>query len=540
MSLGTGFMQTAQFPWLTLITVLPLLAALPIPLIPDKDGRTVRWYALGIGLADFALMVYTFLNRYDIQDPALQLVDRFEWVPQLGLNWSVGVDGLSMPLVLLAGLVTTLAILAGWQTTNRPKLFFFLMLVMYSAQIAVFVAQDLLLFFLVWELELVPVYLLISIWGGPKRLYASTKFILYTALASVFILIGALTMAFYGDTVTFDFQALGAKDYPLYLSLLLYAGFLVAFGTKLSVFPLHTWLPDAHGEASAPGSMLLAGVLLKMGGYGLLRMNVEMLPEAHIQFAPVLAILGVVNIVYGALSAFAQDNLKRRIAYSSISHMGFVLLGIAAYNYLGLSGAMLQMVSHGLIAAAMFFLAGVAYDRTHTLAMGKMSGLGKQMPLTFAMFVAVAMASLALPGMSGFVSEITIFLGLATDSLYSYTFRIVLILLASVGLVLTPMYLLSMLRRVFFNAPSLKLESMGLDAKPRELFIAVSLMVPVVAIGFYPKLATQLHDAKTVALADRLRLELPATIAERTDGSLYSRMLYSQRIESAPEIAMKP
>ncbi len=533
-------MQTAQFPWLSLITVLPLVAALPIPLIPDKDGRTVRWYALGVGLADFALMVYTFLNRYDAQNPALQLVDRFEWVPQLGLNWSVGVDGLSMPLVLLTGLVTTLAILAGWQTTKRPKLFFFLMLLMYSAQISVFVAQDLLLFFLVWELELVPIYLLISIWGGPKRLYASTKFILYTALASIFILIGALTMAFYGDTVTFDLQALGAKDYPIQLSLLLYFGFLIAFGTKLSVFPLHTWLPDAHGEASAPGSMLLAGVLLKMGGYGLLRMNVEMLPEAHIKFAPILAVLGVVNIIYGALSAFAQDNLKRRIAYSSISHMGFVLLGIAAYNYLGLSGAMLQMVSHGLIAAAMFFLAGVAYDRTHTLAMEKMSGLAKQMPLTFAMFVAVAMASLALPGMSGFVSEITIFLGLATDSLYSTTFRIVLVLLAGVGLVLTPMYLLSMLRRVFFNEATLKLEGIGLDAKPRELFIALSLMVPVIAIGFYPKLATQLHDSKTVALADRLRLELPATVADRVDGSLYARTLYSQTVGAAPKIAMEP
>jgi len=345
-------MNAIEFPWLSAIILLPLVAALAIPLIPDKEGKTVRWYGLGVAIADFALIISAFWYSYDFQNPTLQLVENYAWVPQLGLNWSVGVDGLSMPLLLLTGLINTLAIFAAWKVTTKPRLFYALMLVMYSAQIGVFVAQDLLLFFLMWEIELVPVYLLISIWGGPKRRYAATKFILYTAAASIFILVAGFAMAFSGDTVTFDMATLGMKQYPKALELLTYAGFLIAFGVKMPIFPLHTWLPDAHGEASAPGSMILAGVLLKMGGYALIRFNVEMLPNAHVYFAPVLAVLGVVNIVYGACCAFAQTNLKRRLAYSSIAHMGFVLIGIASYTEIGISGAVLQMVSHGLIAAS--------------------------------------------------------------------------------------------------------------------------------------------------------------------------------------------
>ncbi len=514
-------MTSETFPWLTAIVALPLLAALPIPLIPDKQGRTVRWYSLFVALADFILMVFAFRNHYDFAEAGLQMQDVIPWVPQLGLNWSVAVDGLSMPMVLLTGLVTTLAILASWNITVKPKLFHFLMLLMYSAQIAVFVAQDLLLFFVVWELELVPVYLLISIWGGKKRQYAATKFILYTALASLFILVGALAMAFTGGQFTFDMAALGAKHYSTWLQTLLYIGFLISFGVKLSVFPFHTWLPDAHGEANAPGSMLLAGILLKMGGYGLLRMNVQMLPEAHVSFAPAIAILGVVNIVYGALNAFAQDNLKRRIAYSSISHMGFVMLGIAAYNSLGLNGVMLQMISHGLIAAAMFFLAGVAYERTHTLSIPDMGGLGKKMPITFALFTVVAMASLALPGMSGFVSELTVFLGF-TQSNYSLAFRTVTIILAGVGLVLTPMYLLSLTRRVFFGATNPKIADIFSDAKPRELFIAFCLLVPTLMIGFYPKWTMGLYDATTVALAQTVQANAPVLAA--APGTLVSSL----------------
>jgi NAD(P)H-quinone oxidoreductase subunit 4 len=511
-------MLNTQFPWLTAIILFPLFASLAIPVLPDKDGRTVRLYALGVGLADFALTIYAFWQHYDLQTSTLQLVEKYPWIPQLGLNWSLAVDGLSMPLIVLTGLVTTLAILASWKVTRKPRLFYALMLVMYSAQIGVFAAQDLLLFFLVWELELVPVYLLISIWGGQKRLYAATKFILYTAAGSVFILVAALAMAFFGDTVTFDMQQLADKHYPMALELLLYASFLIAFGVKLPIFPLHTWLPDAHSEASAPVSMILAGVLLKMGGYGLMRMNIEMLPQAHIHFAPVLVILGVVNIVYGALTAFAQGNLKRRLAYSSISHMGFVLIGIAAFTDLGMNGAMLQMLSHGLIAAALFFLSGVTYERSHTLAMDEMGGMGQQMPKVFALFTAGSMASLALPGMSGFVGELSIFLGFTTSDAYSSIFKVVVVLLAAVGLILTPIYLLSMLRRVFYGKENsgLGIEKYLGDANPREIFITACLLVPIIGIGLYPKLATQTYDVTTVAVSNQVRHALPTIAQERS------------------------
>lgn len=505
-------MLSIDFPWLTTIILFPLLAALVIPALPDQDGKTIRLYSLGVGVIELALTLVAFWQNYDLHNPELQLVETYPWIPQLGLNWTLAVDGISMPLIVLTALVTTLAIAAGWNVTKKPRLFYALMLVLYSAQIGVFAAGDMLLFFLMWEIELVPVYLLISIWGGEKRLYAATKFILYTALASIFILVAALAMAFYGDTITFNMAELSARHYPIALELLLYAGLFIAFGVKLPIFPLHTWLPDAHGEASAPVSMILAGVLLKMGGYGLIRMNLEMLPNAHLHFAPVLAILGVVNIVYGALSAFGQDHLKRRLAYSSISHMGFVLIGIASLTELGISGAVLQMLSHGLIAAALFFLAGVTYDRTHTLAMEKMGGLAKLMPKVFALFTAGAMASLALPGMSGFVSELTVFLGLSTSYAYSTPFKVVVIGLAAVGLIVTPIYLLSMLRQVFYGKvePIVNVEAWELmDAKPREIAIAACLLLPIIGIGLYPKVATQTYDVKTTEVAAEVRNALP-------------------------------
>jgi NAD(P)H-quinone oxidoreductase subunit 4 len=526
-------MINAQFPWLTTIILLPLLASLAIPLLPDKEGKTVRWYALGVGLLDFALTIYAFWQHYDLQNSTFQFVETYPWIPQLGLNWSLAVDGLSMPLIVLTCLVTTLATLAAWRVNQKPRLFYALMLVMYSAQIGVFAAQDLLLFFLMWELELVPVYLLIAIWGGQKRRYAATKFILYTAAGSVFILVAALAMAFYGDTVTFDMQQLAHKHYPIALELLVYTGFLISFGVKLPIFPLHTWLPDAHSEASAPVSMILAGVLLKMGGYGLIRMNMEMLPNAHIHFAPVLVILGVVNIVYGAMTAFAQDNLKRRLAYSSISHMGFVLIGIASFTELGMNGAVLQMLSHGLIAAALFYLSGVTYERTHTLAMEKMGGMAQEMPKVFALFTAGSMASLALPGMSGFVGELSVFLGVTTSDAYSSVFKVVVVLLAAVGLILTPIYLLSMLRQVFYgkNNSGLIIEKYMADAKPREIFITACLLVPIIGIGLYPKIAMQTYDVKTVAVAAQVRDALPVVAQQRT--LLYSGTFTAPQLPTA-------
>lgn len=510
-------MNLSTFPWLSTIILFPIAASLLIPIIPDKHVQKIRWYALIIGLIDFALIVYVFGSQYDFANPNLQLVESYPWVPALDLNWSLGVDGISMPLVILTGFITTLAVLAAWPVTLKPKLFYFLILAMYGGQIAVFAVQDMLLFFLVWELELIPVYLLLAIWGGKKRQYAATKFILYTAGGSLFILIAALTMAFYGDTVTFDMQALGLKDYALNFQLFIYAGFLIAYAVKLPIFPLHTWLPDAHGEATAPVHMLLAGILLKMGGYALIRMNAQMLPDAHAYFAPVLVILGVVNIIYAALTSFAQRNLKRKIAYSSISHMGFVLIGIASFTDLGLSGAVLQMVSHGLIGASLFFLVGATYDRTHTLMLDEMGGVGQKMQKIFAMFTTCSMASLALPGMSGFVAELMIFVGFSNSDAYDPTFKAIVVFLMAVGVILTPIYLLSMLREIFYGQENQELISHEelIDAEPREVFIVACLLVPIIGIGLYPKLLTQVYDSTTIQLTQRLRDSVP-TLAQKS------------------------
>ena len=548
-------MIAEQFPWLTAIILLPLVASLAIPFIPTKEGKRIRTYALGVGIVDFILMCYAFWNNYDPSSAEFQLSEKYSWLPQLGVEWAVSVDGISMPLVLLAGFVTTLSILAAWQVDRKPRLFYFLMLLLYSAQIGVFVAQDLLLLFIMWELELVPVYLLVSIWGGAKRRYAATKFLLYTAAASIFILVAGLGLALYGDNVTFDIAALANQDFPLSLQIPLYAGLLIAFGVKLAIFPLHTWLPDAHGEASAPVSMILAGVLLKMGGYGLIRLNLGLLPDAHVYFAPILVTLGVINIIYGAFSSFGQYNMKRRLAYSSVSHMGFVLIGIASFTDLGVSGAMLQMLSHGLIAAVLFFLTGVTYDRTHTLFMDKMDNIGQAMPKVFALFTAGAMASLALPGMSGFASELAVFVGFSNSDLYSSTFRTVTVFLAAVGLILTPIYLLSMLREVFFHSDIIPLCGIGdsgkknqdneaavcfgnscvlpaeakfTDANAREIFIALCFFVMIIGVGLYPKLATNLYDVKTVALNVEVRQS--ATEIAQTKS-------LQMQVASAPEIA---
>jgi NAD(P)H-quinone oxidoreductase subunit 4 len=495
----------AEFPWLTLVVLLPALAALVMPLLPAGDGsdpRAPRLLAFGTLLVDLVLMLWVFSREYDPTLSQLQLVERVPWIPALGLEWSLAADGLSAPLVVLSGLVTLLSVAASWNIARKTRLYFGLLLLQASAQAMVFLSQDFLLFFLAWELELVPVYLLIAIWGGKQRQYAATKFILYTATASLLILLSGLALALAGP-FTLNLSELAARSPGGSFGLLCYLGFLVGFGVKLPMFPLHTWLPDAHGEANAPVSMLLAGVLLKMGGYALLRFNVQMLPEAHIQLAPALVLLGIVNIIYGALNAFAQDNVKRRIACSSVSHMGFVLVGIGAIDALGISGAMLQMISHGLIAAAMFFVTGVFYERTETLSIPNMGGLAKALPITFAFFLASSLASLALPGMSGFVSEITVFLGLTSSDAFTTAFRVIAVLLAAIGLVLTPVYLLSLCRRVFFGPRIPALAVVG-DMKPRELLIGLTLLVPTLTIGFWPRIAIDFYQAGTDALAQQL------------------------------------
>ncbi len=495
------------FPWLSAAILLPIAASLLIPFVPDPgDGRGVRWYALGVSLTTFLITVAAYLNGYDPSVSGLQLAERVQWLPDLGLAWSLGADGLSMPLILLTSFITSLACLAAWPVTFKPRLFYFLLLAMDGGQIAVFAVQDMLLFFLAWELELIPVYLLLAIWGGKKRQYAATKFILYTAGSSLFILLAALAMGFFGGgTPSFEYTVLAERGFPVAFQVLCYAALLIAFGVKLPIVPLHTWLPDAHGEATAPVHMLLAGILLKMGGYALLRFNVQLLPDAHARFAPLLVVLGVVNIIYAALTSFAQRNLKRKIAYSSISHMGFVLIGIGSFSDLATSGAMLQMVSHGLIGASLFFLVGATYDRTHTLQLDEMGGVGQKMRKMFALWTVCSLASLALPGMSGFVSELMVFVGFATSEAYSLSFRVVISVLAAVGVILTPIYLLSMLREIFFGKENAELAAHThlVDAEPREIYVISCLLVPIIGIGLYPRLMTDTYRASIETLVGR-------------------------------------
>lgn len=503
-TLGGGI---SDFPWLSVSILFPIGCAFLIPFFPDKgEGKEVRWFALSVALITFLVTVGSYINGFDINNEDVQLKESINWLPNLGLTWSVGADGMSMPLILLTSFITALAVLAAWPVKFKPKLFFFLILIMDGGQIAVFAVQDMLLFFLSWELELLPVYLLLAIWGGKNRQYAATKFIIYTAGSSIFILLAALAMGFYGTEVpNFEFSHLANQDFGQNFQILCYIGLLIAFGVKLPIVPLHTWLPDAHGEATAPVHMLLAGILLKMGGYALLRFNAQLLPIAHAQFSPLLIVLGVVNIIYAALTSFAQRNLKRKIAYSSISHMGFVLIGIGSFSSLGTSGAMLQMVSHGLIGASLFFLVGATYDRTKTLKLDEMGGVGQKMRIMFALWTACSLASLALPGMSGFVSELMVFTGFVTDEVYTLPFRVIMASLAAIGVILTPIYLLSMLREIFFGKenPKLTEDKNLIDAEPREIYIIACLLLPIIGIGLYPRLVTESYLATINNLVDR-------------------------------------
>nr|YP_009240190.1 NADH-plastoquinone oxidoreductase subunit 4 [Sciadopitys verticillata]AMO00715.1 NADH-plastoquinone oxidoreductase subunit 4 [Sciadopitys verticillata]BAW34609.1 NADH-plastoquinone oxidoreductase subunit 4 [Sciadopitys verticillata]BCK60778.1 NADH-plastoquinone oxidoreductase subunit 4 [Sciadopitys verticillata] len=492
----------SNLPWLTIIIILPISAGFLIPSFPHRGNKMIRWYTLGICLLDLLLMAYTFCYHFHFDNLSIQLEEDYKWIDLIHFHWRLGIDGLSIGLISLTGFITTLATLAAWPVTRNPRLLHFLMLAMYSGQLGLFASRDILLFFLMWELELIPVYLLLSIWGGKRRLYSATKFLLYTAGGSIFILIGALSMGLYGsDVPTFDFEILANKNYPRTLEIVFYLGFFIAYAIKLPILPLHTWLPDTHGEAHYSTCMLLAGVLLKMGGYGLIRINMELLPHAHSLFSPWLVIIGAVQIIYAALTSMGQRNLKRRIAYSSISHMGFVILGIGSLTDTGLNGAILQMISHGLIGAALFFLAGTSYDRTCTLFLDEMGGIAISIPKIFTMFSSFSMASLALPGMSGFVAESMLFLGIITSHKYSLTFRIIITVITAIGMILTPIYLLSMLRQIFYGYKVLNIPNPYFkDSGPREIFILICLFVPIIGIGLYPDLVLFLCKNKVEAI----------------------------------------
>nr|YP_009669451.1 NADH dehydrogenase subunit D [Krameria bicolor]QCW94450.1 NADH dehydrogenase subunit D [Krameria bicolor] len=476
------------FPWLTIIVVFPIFAGLLIFFFPHRGNKTMRWYTICICTLELLLTTYAFCYHFKFDDPLIQLEEDYQWINFFSFYWRLGIDGLSIGLILLTGFITTLATLAAWPITRDSKLFHFLMLAMYSGQVGLFSSRDILLFFIMWELELIPVYLLLSMWGGKKRLYSATKFILYTAGSSVFLLIGVLGIGLYSSNEPIlNFETSANQSYPIALEIIFYIGFFIAFAVKLPIIPLHTWLPDTHGEAHYSTCMLLAGILLKMGAYGLVRINMELLPHAHSIFSPWLMIVGTLQIIYAASTSPGQYNVKKRIAYSSVSHMGFIIIGIGSISDMGLNGAFLQIISHGFIGAALFFLAGTSYDRIRFLYLDEMGGMAILIPKIFTMFSILSMASLALPGMSGFVAEFIVFFGIITSKKYLLMPKILITCVMAIGMILTPIYSLSMLRQMFygykfFNASN----SSFFDSGPRELFVSISILLPIIGIGIYP------------------------------------------------------
>ena len=466
---------------LHLIIFLPLAGAVLVWLAPSRPGTSRALAALVSGVVlVLSLVLFVGFNRATVG--AFQFETNVPWIPAIGANYHVGVDGISMPLVLLNALLTFLAVLVSWNLTLRPKEYFALVLVLETAVTGVFTALDFFLFFLFWELELAPMFLLIGVWGGPRREYAAMKFLIYTVLGGAFMLVGILVLYLGAGVGTFDMVALGGVSYPLAFQVATFILLAVAFAVKIPIFPFHTWLPDAHVEAPTAISVLLAGVLLKMGGYGLIRVCVTVLPAAAVYLAGVLAVLAVINILYGALVALAQNDLKKIIANSSISHMGFVVLGISALTQVGFEGAVLQMFTHGTITGLLFMMVGLVYDRTHTRDVWAMGGLAKQLPKIATVFVVAGLASLGLPGLSGFVAEFLVFIG-------SFSARdpawVPITVLATLGILLSAGYILWLLERVFYGPMSDHWRSLT-DATPLEMFTIGTLVAVIVLVGVYP------------------------------------------------------
>jgi NADH-quinone oxidoreductase subunit M len=480
---------------LNLVIWLPALGAILIALV--GRGATARWIGLAFSGVVFVLSLALFWD-YNIRASGVQFQTRLPFIATLNSWYSVGLDGISLPLVVLNGLLTFLAVVASWSISLRPRLYFAMLLTLETAVMGVFSSLDFLLFFLFWELELAPMYLLIGIWGGPRREYAAMKFIIYTIAGSAFMLVGILGLYFLTDASSFEMAVIAQRApeltrlYGPAAQVILFLLLFIGFAVKLPVVPLHTWLPDAHVEAPTPVSVLLAGILLKMGGYGMLRVCFGMLPEAASQLAWLMALLGVINVLYGAAVAMVQSDLKKMIANASISHMGYVLLGLAALNQIGLQGALLQMVTHGTITGLLFMMVGVVYDRTHTREIDEMRGLASRMPIAATIFVMAGLASLGLPLMSGFVAEFLVFIG-------AYPVWPLFTILGAAGIVITAGYLLWMLQRVFFGPLLERWASLG-DSSPRETFATGTLMFFILLIGMFPNIVVDVISVGVAGL----------------------------------------
>jgi len=478
---------------LTAIVFLPLVGALAV--LVARNDRGARMAALVAAVGDLVLAAWAFA-KYQTGGERFQLLDGpFRWIPALNSHYLLGVDGLSAPLVLLTGLLGLSAVLVSWSVKSRVKEYFVWLLVLQTSVMGVFASLDFVLFFLFWELELVPMYLLISIWGSGRKEYSAMKFLTFTLLGSAFMLVAIVVL--YLGTGSFDmrgFSAGGAFDAKALLLPVqaVFWFFFVAFAIKLPSFPVHTWLPDAHTDAPTAVSVMLAGVLLKMGGYGIIRVMVGMFPEQTHLYAWALAVLGAVSVLYGAVVTLRQTDLKRLVAYSSVSHMGLVLLGVSSVglktpSVVGLTGASLQMFTHGTITGLLFLLVGLAYERAHTRYIPDLGGLASRMPFIAVAFLVAGLASLGLPGLSGFAAELLVFLGAFGAFPWAAA-------LSAFGIVLAAGYILWTAQRVFFGPARPRFDKLG-DATALEMVAPALLIASIVAVGVYPAVLTDVFKA---------------------------------------------
>ncbi|MEM6838697.1 MAG: NADH-quinone oxidoreductase subunit M [Cyanobacteria bacterium P01_C01_bin.120] len=487
---------------LSALILIPLAGALVISLWPRQwSGRQI-WLVTLLVQALSLLWGGWIAWQFDIQQPDLQFVESLPWIDALGLTYQLGVDGLSMPLLLINSLLGGIAVYASSATIQRPRLYFSLVLLINTAVAGAFLAHNLLLFFIFYELELIPLYLLIAIWGGARRGYAATKFLIYTAASGALILGGFLGVAWLGGAGSFNYDVTLAQSMTLLQQSLLLGAILVGFGIKVPLFPFHTWLPDAHVEASTPVSVLLAGVLLKLGTYGIVRFGLQLLPDAWNLFAPWLAIWAVVSVLYGSLAAIAQTDMKKMVAYSSIGHMGYVLLAAAAATPLAILGTVMQMVSHGLISGLLFLLVGVVYAKTGTRDLKVLRGLlnpERGLPITGSLMIIGVMASAGIPGMVGFIAEFVVFRG-------SFVAFPIPTLLCMVGSGLTAVYFLLLVNRAFFGrlqvAPTSDKVEPDVLLPPvawRDHVPALTLALLIVALGLQPNWLSRWSEVTTIA-----------------------------------------
>ncbi len=515
-------------PLVSLSWLVPLAGALILLLIGNADGRRdglIRWLSLGVALATFAVTLGLWAG-FDGASADFQFVERHPWIPAFGIDYFVGIDGISLFLVVLTGFLTPIALLSSWDSIDRKvKEFSIFMLALEAAMIGVFVSLDLFLFYVFWDAMLIPMYFLIGIWGYDQRIYAAIKFMLYTMAGSVLMLIAILGLAYLHSaatgTYTFDLLKLYSLNIAPQTQMWFFLAFTVAFAIKVPLFPFHTWLPDAHVQAPTAGSIILAGVLLKMGTYGLLRFSFPLFPQAAAYFAPWLALLAVIGIIYGALVAMVQPDMKKLVAYSSVSHLGFVVLGICAMNTQGVQGAIYQMLAHGVSTGGLFLLVGMLSDRRHTRLISEFGGLKDVMPRFTAAFMIITLASIGLPGLNGFVGEFLIMLG-------AFRWNPRFVVAAGLGVILSAVYMLWMFQRVFYGPVTHEENATLSDLGPREWAAVLPLCAMALVMGIFPTLFLKPMEASVDALI--LRVQTPQTLrVDKSFGSFGS--FESERFE---------